>query len=112
MPEPKPRERMFWLCCTNRPIAESKLTAETQGHIVAELRERWDEEVGHKVQEWALYADHLSANCVPMVRPRVYAIVPMASRVFCRADGCENTTRITVNMSAWDALVSHYGGQG
>ena len=110
MPEPKPRERLFWLCSTDKPIRASKLVAETKGHIVAELRQRFDPSVGHKVDEWSLYEDCLPANQVPLLKPKIVAIVPMASRVFCRA--CQNTTKIEVNASAWDALISHYGGQG
>lgn len=111
MPDSKPRERMFWLCCTNRPVAESKLHLFPKGHIVAELRERMDESVGHKVQEWAIFQSPLPGNVVPLLRPKILVIVPMASRVFCRAEGCENTTRIDPNRSAWDALMSHYGEQ-
>lgn len=109
MPDPKRKERKFFLC-TGQCVKSSDLHKYPESHIIGELRYMTDE--GRKVTSLALYEKPVYAGTVPPIKPVILVyIIGDARLIKCRYEDCTRSQRWELGRAGFLSLMDRMGYQ-
>lgn len=97
-----------YLLCTGEIVGEDKVERFTHAHVIGVVDYRYDQELGRKVIDLAIFREAIKVDAIPNRRPPVAAYVPALRKAPCSL--CERAAKWSPTNASFQKLIGNHNG--